>query len=64
MTLLALARRLSQVCVIPGSGNPAHMKENLEVFDFELAPDDMARLDALRNATVKPTLQIPEWLNS
>ena len=48
--------------VIPGSGNPDHMKENLEAFNWALSAEEMARLDALRNATDKPTLQIPEWL--
>lgn len=35
------------VAVIPGSSNPAHIKENAEVFDFELAPDEMRRLAKL-----------------
>lgn len=26
---------------IPGSSNPAHIKENIEIFDFELTPQDM-----------------------
>lgn len=41
------------------------MKDNLDVFSFELSADEMARIDALRNAsTAKPTLDIPEWLNN
>ncbi len=35
--------------VIPGSKNPAHIKDNVDIFDFELSPDDMARIDSLNN---------------
>ena len=33
--------------VIPGSSNPDHIAENYNVFDFELTPDEMARITAL-----------------
>ena len=33
--------------VIPGSSNPAHIKENIEVFDFTLTDDEMQRIRAL-----------------
>jgi len=33
--------------VIPGSKNPAHIKENAEIFDFELSADEMAQIAAL-----------------
>jgi diketogulonate reductase-like aldo/keto reductase len=32
---------------IPRSGNPVHMAESLRIFDFELSPDEMARIFAL-----------------
>ena len=35
------------VVVIPGSSNPDHQKENISIFDFELTPDDISRIDAL-----------------
>jgi 2,5-diketo-D-gluconate reductase A len=33
--------------VFPKSVTPARIQENLELFDFELAPDDVTRIDAL-----------------
>ena len=33
--------------VIPGSKNPAHIKDNFNLFDFTLTPDEMARIAAL-----------------
>ena len=35
------------VVAIPGSSNPAHIKENISVFDFSLTDDEMARIAAL-----------------
>ncbi len=35
------------VVVIPGSGNPEHIRENLDLFSFELTEDDMNRINAL-----------------
>ena len=32
---------------IPGSGNSDHIAENIQIFDFELSPDDMAAIAAL-----------------
>lgn len=30
--------------VIPGSKNPAHIKDNADIFDFELTPEEMAEI--------------------
>lgn len=35
------------VVVIPGSSNPEHIRENLDVFDFELTEEEISRINAL-----------------
>lgn len=35
------------VCVIPGSGNPEHIRKNIALFDFELSAEEMKRIVAL-----------------
>lgn len=35
------------VVVIPGSSNPDHIKENTELFDFELTDEEMGKINAL-----------------
>lgn len=35
------------VVVVPGSGNPDHQKDNISIFDFELTPGEIGRIDAL-----------------
>lgn len=35
------------VVVIPGSGNPGHIRENLDLFGFELTDKEMAQITAL-----------------
>lgn len=47
------------VSVIPGSGNPHHMKENLDTYGFELSPAEMAQIDALAS---DPIMDIPEFM--
>ena len=51
-------------CVVPGSSNPKHIQENIEVFDFELSPEEMAKMASLNqekryfNMTYQ---QIKDW---
>lgn len=35
------------VVVIPGSSNPDHIKENTEIYDFELTSDEMNKINSL-----------------
>ena len=35
------------IVVIPGSGNPEHVKENLDLFGFELTEEEMSEINAL-----------------
>lgn len=37
--------------VIPGSKNPEHIKSNIDIFDFELTPEEMADIAKLDNGT-------------
>ena len=54
-------------CVVPGSSNPKHIQENIEVFDFELSPEEMARMASLNqekryfNMTYQ---QIKDWMEN
>lgn len=36
-----------EVIVIPGSSNPDHIKENIDIFDFELTESEMNQINAL-----------------
>ncbi|GAA1961913.1 aldo/keto reductase [Microbacterium deminutum] len=44
---------------IPKSTNPAHIKANLEVFDFELSDAEMDGVDAL--GKTNPMFRMPRW---
>ena len=35
------------IVVIPGSANPEHIKENLDLFGFELTDEEMEQIAAL-----------------
>lgn len=39
------------IIVIPGSKNPEHIKDNLNIFDFELSDEDIDKIDALDKNT-------------
>ena len=53
--------------VIPGSRNPAHVRENLDILDFSLTADEMARIAALDkgvryyNRTDEQLVQFAAW---
>ena len=47
--------------VIPGSKNPAHIKANFDLFDFELTSEEMAQIAAL-NKNVRYYTSTPELL--
>ena len=35
------------VLVIPGSSNPEHIKENTDIYDFELTDEEMQKIEEL-----------------
>lgn len=51
--------------VFPKTLNPAHMAENIDVFDFELDAEEMARIDAVKQ---HPYYQVPDekpaWIDA
>lgn len=34
------------LCAVPGSTNPDHIRENIEIFDFELSDEEMEQIRA------------------
>ncbi|HEX4113411.1 MAG TPA: aldo/keto reductase [Stellaceae bacterium] len=52
-----------RVAAIPKAGSRAHMAANLAIFDFELAPEDRAAIDALggNNRIVDIAGWSPDW---
>ena len=52
------------VVPIPRSAHSGHIAENLDIFDFALTPDDMARIDALKrpgSRIANPAGRAPAW---
>lgn len=48
--------------VFPKSSSPARMRENLELFDFELTDEQMASVSALHNGTRSgPDPDVFDW---
>lgn len=48
--------------VFPKTLSPAHMADNLDIFDFELTADEMARINALpQKAFFHVSEEAPEW---
>jgi 2,5-diketo-D-gluconate reductase A len=49
----------SGVVPLPKAGQPAHLRENIQVFDFEISDSDMAELNALNEhwSALRPALQ-------
>jgi 2,5-diketo-D-gluconate reductase B len=54
----------NMIAAIPRSSNAARIAENIDVFDFELADDDMRRIAALKRPdgrTANPVGRAPVW---
>ena len=51
------------VAAIPRSASPAHLRENLDIFDFELSDGDMQALYdlATANGRILSPAAAPEW---
>ena len=53
--------------VVPGSSNPKHIQVNIEVFDFELSPEEMAKMASLNQEKRYFTMnyqQIKAWMEN
>ena len=54
-----------QVIAIPKSGEPAHIRDNIKVFDFELSQGEMDRIFALdRDERLINPEFAPDWNES
>jgi 2,5-diketo-D-gluconate reductase A len=52
----------SGIIAIPKSTSPTHIRQNFDVFNFELTDEEMRRIDALdRN---RPSFRVPRWVLS
>ncbi len=54
-------------CVVPGSSNPHHIQENIEVFDFELSEEEMAKMASLNQEKRYFNMsyqQIKDWMEN
>jgi 2,5-diketo-D-gluconate reductase B len=52
------------VAVVPRALEEAHIKENLDVYDFSLSEDEMRRISALRSRNIRianPPERAPKW---
>jgi len=52
----------SRHVAIPKSTNPAHIRENIDVYDIELAADEMTAIASLDKN--RPMFRMPRWLKS
>ncbi|WP_084104762.1 aldo/keto reductase [Demequina sp. NBRC 110056] len=50
------------VVPLPKSTSPAHIASNLDVFGFELSPEDMAAIDGLGRD--RPLYRVPRWVDA
>jgi diketogulonate reductase-like aldo/keto reductase len=50
------------VAVIPGTGKPKHMKDNIQLYDFSLSAAEMSKIDKL-GAETRSMAYIPDLLN-
>eukprot|EP00929_Paragymnodinium_shiwhaense_P032062 TRINITY_DN17843_c0_g1_i1.p1 TRINITY_DN17843_c0_g1~~TRINITY_DN17843_c0_g1_i1.p1 ORF type:complete len:390 (+),score=95.04 TRINITY_DN17843_c0_g1_i1:52-1170(+) len=41
------------ISIIPGTGNPKHMRENLGIYGFSLSADEMSSIDKLKSNPIK-----------
>lgn len=59
-----LVQQRGFIVPIPRSGNPAHFAESLDIFDFELTSEEMARIFALKRPDgriANPKGRAPAW---